>query len=82
MENDQADVGRNDRTFLETKFSSGNGDREKNMFPYWTDLVQDWQPIDLLYYALCDDHLCYRISRYFQHAHFMPIVGVRKRGPY
>ena len=41
-------------------------------FPCSGDHEQDWQPypVDLYY------------RRYFQHAHFIPIVGVGKRGEY
>ena len=56
---------------------------------------RDWQPYPVdPYFAICDDHtyilytyilivmLC-RYYRYFQYAHFIPIiVGVGKRGAY
>ena len=39
-------------------------------FPSSADHVQDWQPYTVDPYS------------YFQHAHFIPIVGVEKRGEY
>ena len=54
-------------------------------FPCSADHVQDWQPcpVDLYSCYMCD--VCVTIQyihRYFQHAHFIPIVGVGKRGAY
>ena len=49
------------------------------------DHDQDWQPYPVdPYSAICDDHTYVHtyIQRYFQHAHFIPIVGVGKRGAY
>ena len=58
--------------------------QENIRFPCSVDHEQDWQPYPVnLYSAKCDDHTyknTYR--RYFQHAHFIPIVGVGKRGEY
>ena len=46
----------------------------KNHFPCSADHEQDWQPYPV------DDTLLYvmTIHKYFQHAHFIPIVGVGK----
>ena len=44
-------------------------------FPCSADHEQDWQPYPVdPNSAISDDHT------YFQHAHFIPIVGVGKRG--
>ena len=44
---------------------------------------QDWQPYPVdPYSAMCDGHTSMLYRRYFQPAHFMSIVGVRKRGGY
>ena len=53
-----------------------------NHFPWSADHEQDWQlfPVDP-YSAICDDHT-YIHTYIFQHAHFIPIVGVGKRGEY
>ena len=54
-------------------------------FPCSADHEQDWQPYPVdSYSAICDDHTYIHtyIRRYFQHAHFIPIVGVGKRGEY
>ena len=51
------------------------------IFPWSADHEQDWQPYPVdPYSAICDDHTY--IRRYFQHANFIPIVGVGKRGTY
>ena len=55
----------------ETKFSGTNADREISIFFCSADHVQDWQPYPV------DQYSCY-----IQHAHFIPIVGVGKRGAY
>ena len=46
-------------------------------FPCSADHEQDWQPYPADLYSA----ICYGLS-YFQHAHFIPIVGVGKRGAY
>ena len=61
-------------------------------FSYSADHVQDWQPYPVDPYScyMCDHtHIHsastgYRLQyhRYFQHAHFIPIVDVGKRGEY
>ena len=46
-----------------------------------SDHEEDWQPYPVdPYSAICDDHTY--IRRCFQQAHFIPIVGVGKRGAY
>ena len=47
------------------------------------DHVQDWQPYPVDPYScyMCD-HTYVHDRRYFQYAHFIPIVGVGKRGEY
>ena len=54
--------------------------------PCSADHEQDWQShsVDSYSSAICDDHTYIHayIRRYFQHAHFIPIVGVGKRGEY
>ena len=61
-------------------------------FPCSAHHEQDWQPYPVdPYSAICDDHayihtyMAINVSvlrRYFQHAHFILIVGVGKRGEY
>ena len=93
MENEQADeeTGRSN-PFREPEFSGANGDREKAFFLYRklnTSRIGNLTPVDLYY----DDHTTYmmiRGSRYIlahtpilcTPAHFIPIVGVGKRGEY
>ena len=51
-------------------------------FPCSADHEQGWRPYPVdPYSAICDDHT-YIHAYYFQHAHFIPIVGVGKRGEY
>ena len=51
-------------------------------FPCSADHEQDWQPYPVdPYSAICDDHT-YILRRYFQHAHFIQVVGVGKRDEY
>ena len=51
-------------------------------FPCSADHEQDRQPYPAnLTLSICDDHK-YILRRYFQHAHFILIVGVGKRGAY
>ena len=57
----------------------GHGNIE---FPCSADHEQDWRlyPVDpYSTYVISDDHTLRR-ARYFQHAHFIPIVDVGKRG--
>ena len=61
----------------EIKFSGANGDREISSFPFQQTTSKIGKltiPVDPYTLAICDDH------RYFQHAHFRPLVGVGKRG--
>ena len=53
-------------------------------FPCSADHEQDWQPYPVdPYSAICDDYTyIHTVRRYFQHAYFIPIVGVGKRGAY
>ena len=50
-------------------------------FPCSADHEQDWQPHPVYPYScyMCDHIYIYT---YFQHAHFIPMVGVGKRGAY
>ena len=52
-------------------------------FPCSADHEQDWQPCPVdPYSAICDDHTNIQLVkhiRYFQHAHYIPIVVVKER---
>ena len=85
MENEQAEAGWDGRT----RFARPNSQ---------ADHEQDWQPYPVdPYSSKCDglsrqvrlssltstsSSISTNIRRYFQHAHFIPIVGVGKRGAY
>ena len=58
----------------ETKFSGTHGDRGILIFPVQLTTSRIGNLTRLIHTLL------YR--RYFQHAHFIPIVGVGKRGEY
>ena len=55
-----------------------------NHFPCAADHDQDWQiyPVDPYSAIFSDDHTYIHDRRYFQHAHFIQIVDVGKRGAY
>ena len=60
----------------ETKFSGANVDSKQCIFSVQlADREQDWQPCPVVMAIHINIAL-----QYFQHAHFIPIVGVAKRG--
>ena len=70
VENEQADARRDGRTRLarlNSQARTSSADHEQGWQPY---------PVDR-YSAICDDH-----TYIHQHAHFIPKVGVGKRGAY
>ena len=75
------------------KFSGANADREMLIFRVQLTTSRIDNLTRLIHaLAICVtiiyicDHICVPthtyIPRYFQHAHFIPIVSVRKRGAY
>ena len=65
---EQTDPGRDCPTRLARPNYQARTGTGKYSFPCPADHEQDWQP--------------YPVDRYIQHAHFIPIAGVGKRGEY
>ena len=78
---EQADAGRvrQSNPSRETKFSGANGDREIFIFPVQLTTCRIGNLTRLIHTLA----ICVTVPyRYFQHAHFIPRVGVGKRGAY
>ena len=72
---EQADVGRDCRTRLaRPKISGADADREISIFPVQLTTCR----IGYLTRLIHTLAICVTIHTYFQHAHFIPIVGVGK----
>ena len=69
----------------ETKFSGSNVDREKNIImpvQLTTSRIGNLTQLILTPAIYVTMHTYIHYSRYFPHAHFIPVVGVGKRGAY
>ena len=82
---EQADAGRYGRTRRETRFSGANA--EMFIFPVQLTTCRIGNLTRLIhtlaiFVTIPSGRKTYNVRRYFQHAHFIPIVGVGKRGAY